>query len=220
MLALNLISYSIPPLTFNDSPEKAIQWMNDFHVRHLPVVKDGKFEGILTEDEALNSIDPDEPISASNPVLIYKCVKSDQHLFDVMKFIVDTDLTIVPVVDSEAKYLGLITLERLIKYFAETVSITQPGGIITLEMPPRDYSLAEIARIIESENTKIISCFVSSQYGKEMLELTIKLSKQDLKHVIATLQRFGYEVKSSFYENDLHNDLQDRYNALMKYLNP
>lgn len=220
MIAINLISYSIPPLTFEDSAEKAIQWMNDFHVRHLPVLNDGKFEGILSEDEALNSTDPDGAISGSNPVLIYKSVTADQHLFDLMKFIVDTDLTIVPVVDKDAKYLGLVTLEKLVKYFAETVSITQPGGIITLEMSPRDYSLAEIARIVESENTKIISCFVSSPYGNEILELTLKLSKQDLKHVIATLQRFGYQIKNSFYENNMQNDLQERYNALMKYLNP
>ena len=87
-------------------------------------------------------------------------------------------------------------------------------------MSPHDYSLAEIARLIESENTKILSCFLSSPHGKESLELTLKLSREDLKHVIATLQRFGYEIKSSFYESDFLDDLKDRYDALMKYLNP
>jgi hypothetical protein len=36
------------------------------------------------------------------------------------------------VVDSQNKYLGLITLENIVKHFAETVAITQPGGIIVI----------------------------------------------------------------------------------------
>jgi hypothetical protein len=152
--------------------------------------------------------------------LIFKSVTPERHLFDVMKLIVDSNLTVVPVVDQHNKYLGLITLENIVKHFAETVAITQPGGILVLEMNPRDYSLAEIARLVESENTKILSCFLSSPYGDERIELTLKLSRQDLKHVIATLSRFGYEVKSSFYESEYLDDLKSRYDALMKYLNP
>jgi CBS domain-containing protein len=220
MLAANLISYAVPPLVGKDSGEKALIWMNDFHVRHLPILYEGRLQGILSEDEVLNFMDPDLSIEENNPAFIFKSVTPDRHLFDVMKLIIDADLTIVPVVDSDNKYLGLITLENLIKHFAETVAITQPGGILVLEMAPRDYSLAEIARLIESENTKILSCFVSSPHGKETLELTLKLSKQDLKHVTATLARFGYEVKSSFFEADYLDNLRERYDALMKYLNP
>lgn len=220
MFASELVSYTIPPLVGKDSGEKALTWMSDFHVRHLPVLVDGKLEGILSEDEVLNFMEPDLSIEENNPALIFKSITPDRHLFDVMKMIVDSNLTIVPVVDSINKYIGLITIENIVKHFAETVAITQPGGIIVLEMSPHDYSLAEIARLIESENTKILSCFLSSPHGKESLELTLKLSREDLKHVIATLQRFGYEIKSSFYESDFLDDLKDRYDALMKYLNP
>ena len=220
MLAANLISYTIPPLVGKDSGEKALNWMNDFHVRHLPVLKDGMLLGILSEDEVLNFMEPDMPIEQNNPEYIFKSITPERHLFDVMKLIVDSNLTVVPVVDQHNKYLGLITLENIVKHFAETVAITQPGGIIVLEMNPRDYALAEIARLIESENTKILSCFLSSPYGDERLELTLKLSRQDLKHVIATLSRFGYEVKTSFYESEYLEDLKSRSDALMKYLNP
>jgi acetoin utilization protein AcuB len=220
MLAANLISYTIPPLVGKDSGEKALNWMNDFHVRHLPVLKDGRLLGILSEDEVLNFMEPELSIEENKPELIFKSLTPERHLFDVMKLIVDSNLTVVPVVDSQNKYLGLITLENIVKHFAETVAITQPGGIIVIEMNPRDYSLAEIARLIESENTKILSCFLSSPYGEERIELTLKLSRQDLKHVIATLSRFGYEVKSSFYESEYLEDLKSRYDGLMRYLNP
>jgi CBS domain-containing protein len=220
MLAANLISYTIPPLVGKDSGEKALNWMNDFHVRHLPVLKDGRLLGILSEDEVLNFMEPELSIEENKPELIFKSLTPERHLFDVMKLIVDSNLTVVPVVDSQNKYLGLITLENIVKHFAETVAITQPGGIIVIEMNPIDYSLAEIARLIESENTKILSCFLSSPYGEERIELTLKLSRQDLKHVIAKLSRFGYEVKSSFYESEYLEDLKSRYDGLMRYLNP
>lgn len=219
MLAANLISYAVPPLKGKDSGDKALTWMNDFHVRHLPVVKDGILIGILSEDEVLNFADPSQSIEDNEPHYLYRYVTPEQHLFDVMKLIVDADLTIVPVVDADFKYLGLITLELIVKYFAEAGAITHPGGIIVIEMSPRDYSLAEIARIVESENTKILSCFISTPHGLEMMELTLKLNRQDLKHVIATLTRFGYEVKSSYFEADYLDTLRDRYETLMRYLN-
>ena len=220
MLAANLISYTIPPLVGKDSGEKALNWMNDFHVRHLPVLKDGRLLGILSEDEVLNFMEPELSIEENKPELIFKSLTPERHLFDVMKLIVDSNVTVVPVVDSQNKYLGLITLENIGQHCAETVAITQPGGIIVIEMNPRDYSLAEIARLVESENTKILSCFLSSPYGEERIELTLKLSRQDLKHVIATLSRFGYVVKSSFYESEYLEDLKSRYDGLMRYLNP
>lgn len=219
MLAANLISYAVPPLMKKDSGEKALNWMSDFHVRHLPVVEDGQLLGILSEDEVLNFISPELSVEENKPLLVYKHVYPTQHLFDVMKMIIDTDLSVVPVVDENGKYLGLITLELLVKHFAETTAITHPGGVLTLEMAPRDYSLAEVARIIESEGVKILSCYISSPYGDEKLELTLKLNKQDLKHVVATLERFNYEIKASFFESDYLDSLRDRYEGLMRYLN-
>ncbi|MCH2043386.1 MAG: CBS domain-containing protein [Saprospiraceae bacterium] len=218
MLAASLISYSVPPLKLTDTGEKALNWMSDFHVRHLPVVEDGKFLGIISEDEILNFLDPSTELNKSQPDLIDKKVYSNQHLYDIMQLLVDANLTVVAVLNEEEEYLGLITLENLIKQLANTASITHPGGVLVLEMNYRDYSLGEIARIVESEKAVILSSFISSPYGTESLELTLKLNKKDLKHVVATLERFGYQIKASFYESDYLDSLKDRYDALMRFL--
>jgi len=194
--------------------------MSDFHVRHLPVVDDnGELLGTVSEDDILNFEQPDEPIATNEPVLQQQFIYDYQHLYDALKLIVDTDLSIIPVLDKERKFLGVITIELLIKHFADTGAITQPGGILILEINPRDYSLAEIARLVESEKALILSSFISSPYGKEHLEVTLKLNKMDLKHVIATLERFGYVVKSAFHESDALDALQDRYDLLMRFIN-
>ncbi len=219
MQAASLISYSIPPLKLSDKGEKAIGWMNDFHVRHLPVVEDGKLLGLLSEDEVLNFSDPDLSIQENRPSFLVKFVSTDQHLYDVMKLVVDSNLSVVPVLDNTGEYLGIITVENLIKQLVESGSITHPGGVLVLEMAPRDYSLAEIARLIESENAAILSSFITSPYGKSTIELTLKLNKEDLKHIVATLERFNYTVKSFFYESEYLDSLNERYQSLIRYLN-
>lgn len=219
MYAASLISYSVPPLKLSDTGVKAQIWMNDFHVRHLPVVKDGKLLGILSEDEVLNFMNADSTIEDGQPELIHQFVSAKKHLYDIMKLVVNFNLTTIPVLNDAGDYLGLITVEDLIKKLADTGSITLPGGVLVLEMAPRDYSLSEIARIIEMENATILSSFISSPYGTDNLELTLKLNKEDLKHIVATLERFEYNVKSSFYESDYIDSLQDRYDELMRYLN-
>jgi CBS domain-containing protein len=192
--------------------------MNDFHVRHLPVVEDGELLGILSEDEVLNFATAEQTIQESDVVLLEKYVPANKHLYDIMRLIVNDNLTVIPVLDEEDEYLGLVTVENLIRKLADTGSITHPGGVLVLSMAPRDYSLAEISRLIEAENTIILSSFISSPYGTNQLELTLKLNKEDLKHVIATLERFDYEIKSAFYESEIIDTLQDRYEGLMRYL--
>jgi acetoin utilization protein AcuB len=219
MDALSLISYSVPPLKLSDTGVKAHMWMNDFHVRHLPVVENGKLLGLLSEDEVLNFVDAESSIKDSKPVLLTKFVPSEKHLYDIMKLVVNFNLTVIPVLNNEGEYMGLITIEDLIRKLADTGSIAHPGGVLVLEMAPRDYSLSEIARIIELENATILSSFISSPYGKDVLELTLKLNKEDLKHVVATLERFDYNVKNSFYESEYLDSLEDRYESLMRYLN-
>ena len=219
MYASSLISYSVPPLKTTDTGVKALLWMNDFHVRHLPVVEDGKLLGILSEDEVLNFIDAEATIKESKPVLLPKFVPAQKHLYDIMKLVVNFNLTVIPVLNNEGDYMGLITIEDLIKKLADTGSITHPGGVLVLEMAPRDYSLSEISRLIELENATVLSSFISSPYGTNTLELTLKLNKEDLKHIVATLERFEYKVKSSFYESEYIDTLHDRYEGLMRYLN-
>jgi acetoin utilization protein AcuB len=220
MFAASLISYAVPPLKMADSGEKALSWMSDFHVRHLPIVaEDGTLVGIISEDEILNFFEPELSLAENEPELIHKFAYDYQHLYDVMKLIVDTNLSVIPVLNRDNKYIGIITLEVLIKHLADSGAVTHPGGILVLEMSPRDYSLAEIARLIEGEKAVILSSFITSPYGQDHLELTLKLNKQDLKHVIATLERFQYTVKASFHESDALDMLQDRYDLLMKLIN-
>ena len=83
----------------------------------------------------------------------------------------------------------------------------------------RDYSLSEIAQIVESNNKKIINSFVNSFADSTKIEVTIKLNSTDIEDVLKTFIRYDYQIQASYTEVDLNDNLSDRYDSLMNYLN-
>jgi len=218
MIAEKLISKNTIPLNVSDTGEEALGMMNDFRVRHLPVVDQKKLLGILSEEEVLeNDV---EGTVGTYPLRGSKiCVHAADHLYDVLRLIGIHQVTIVPVLDFDEKYIGFITLEDLLYALAHLASFSEPGGVVVLEMAWRDYSLVEITRIVEAEDSRILSSFVSSLDDLTRIELTLKLDRQDLQRVIAALSRHGYEVKGSYTDGEYDDSLKERYELLMAYLN-
>ena len=219
MIAEKLVSKNTVPLHVSDTGEEALGMMNDFRVRHLPVVDDQKLLGILSEEDILEN-DVESQVG-SYPIHGEKVyVHTSDHLYDVLRLIGIHQVTVVPVLDSEEHYTGLITLEDLLHALAHLASFSEPGGVLVLEMLWHDYSMVEITRIVEAEDTRILSSFVSSdENDPTKVELTLKLNRQDLQRVIAALNRYGYDVKGTFTEKEYDDSLKERYELLMAYLN-
>ena len=96
----------------------------------------------------------------------------------------------------------------------------QPGGIIVLELIERDYSLSQIAQIVESNNIKVLSMYITSPPESTKLEVTLKVNTGDLVSVIRTFERYNYEVKTWVTTNDsMDRFYSERFDLLMKYLN-
>jgi acetoin utilization protein AcuB len=96
----------------------------------------------------------------------------------------------------------------------------QPGGIIVLELTERDYSLSQIAQIVEGNNVKVLSMYITSPPDSTKLEVTLKLNTGDLVSVIKTFERYNYEVKTWVSNNDsMDKFYSERFDSLMKYLN-
>ena len=83
----------------------------------------------------------------------------------------------------------------------------------------KDYSMVEIARIVESNDAKILGSFITRSYDDNKFELTIKINKENVQDIIQTFERFEYDITASYDQSSSEDDLQDRYNNLMKYLN-
>ncbi|MDD3011946.1 MAG: CBS domain-containing protein [Bacteroidales bacterium] len=219
MTVRELISDKIFPLKPEDTVKLGIHMMEENKVSHLPVVKQGKYLGLIAEqplyavgDEKLKI---EELSHHFEPLFIY----DTQHAYEALKLVSGFKLSVLPVVSDIHQYLGVIILSDLVRKFADSISVTSPGTVIVLEIGQRDYSMEEIARIVESNDAKILSAIITSSPDTMLMDVTIKINKLDASAVLQTFTRFNYLVKASFGEDDEQERLKERYDALMRFIN-
>lgn len=220
MLARELISDVITALKTSDSGTIALSWMEMFRVKHMPIVNHREFLGLIADSDIYDLNNPDEPVGNHNLSLQKPYVREEQHIYEVIELLSRLELTLVPVLNQEKQYLGVITQEDLTRKFAHLSAMQQPGGIIELEMNQHDYSLSEISQIIESNNGRILILYVASSDDNSRLRVTLKINLTDLTSVLVTLNRYNYTVVSSHLNTeDLDEFYQERFDVLLKYLN-
>ena len=219
MLAKYLISDSIVPIKTSGTGNEAIKLMEEYKVSHIPIVNDVEFLGLISEGDILTHNHLDDPIGAHNIATLSQFIYDDQHIFDAISVIASQKLSLLPVLNKQNLYLGVITLPDLIQRFSEISSIQNPGGIIILEINVNDYSLVEIASIVESNNSKILNMFVSPHNDSTKLELTLKINKTEVFPILQTFERYNYNILASYSESEINDNLKERYDMLMNYLN-
>ena len=218
MIAKELISQTIDSLRTSDTGEETLAMMGIFHVKHLPIVNNEQLLGMISEEDILDK-DMNEPIGSYRLNMLKPYANQNDHLFEVMKLMAEYKLTVVPVVDHEGKYLGLITQEDLIAYYAVSFSFAEAGSILVIETDTINYSLAEIARIVEGEGGSILVTFLTRMEDSTKIQVTLKINQMSVQRIVASLQRFDYQIKGAFTENDYEDIIKDRYDSLMSYLN-
>jgi CBS domain-containing protein len=219
MLARDLTSDVIPSLRTSDSGQKALYWMDIFRISHLPIVNNLDFLGLISDKDIYDNNMAEEPIGNHNLSLFSPFVIADQHIYEVMELASELQLSVVPVLNKENHYIGVITLTDLLHYFADVSALRQPGGIIVLDLNANDYSMSEISQIIESNDAKILSSYITSPPNSTKMEVTLKINRKELTSIIETFVRYNYIIKASFMdENDLNSLYENRYDSFMKYL--
>lgn len=219
MLAKDLISDVIPSLRTSDSGQKALYWMDIFRISHLPIVNNEDFLGLISDKDIYDANMAEEPIGNHNLSLFSPYVTEDQHIYEVIELASRLNLSIIPVLDYNNHYKGVITQNDLIHFFADFSALKEPGAIIVLDMNIHDYSLSQIAQIVESNDARILSMYISSHSSTTRMELTLKINRNDLTSIIQTFTRYNYTIHSTFMDHDDMNSLyENRYEMFMKYL--
>ena len=219
MLAIELIADVVPPVNTSDTIQKVIDRMVEFRIRHLPIVNEEQFLGLLAEDDLVGETDYQTPIGALALSLVNPYVLEDQHIYDVVRLFYERQLTVVPVLDAKMNYLGLITINALAEHFAHLTAVDKPGGIIVLEINNKNNSLAHMSQIVESDNAQVLSSYVQSFPDSTRMEVTLKVNKQDISAIISTFLRYEYTIKATFNHSGDNDNSRERYDSLMNYLN-
>jgi acetoin utilization protein AcuB len=219
MKAIELIQNDIPPVRINETIEKALNWMDEFKLNHIPVVNETEYVGLLSDDMVYDYNQLKDPISNIKFLGKQQSVLENAHFFQVMSLISSYKLSVVPVCDEQRNYKGSISTKKLINVFSKQSGFNSSGAVITLLVNDFDYQLSQIAQIIESNDAKILSLYSENLESNNQLKLTIKISDGKLGAVLQTFSRYDYTVQDVFSDDEINNQSKQRYDHLMKYLN-
>lgn len=219
MLAKDLISDVIPSLKTSDTGLDALNWMEAFRVSHLPIVNNRVFLGLISDVDIYDLNSAEEPLGNHRLSLMKPYVFDHQHIYDIIEISSRLKLSVIPVLNLEKEFLGVITQNDLMHRFSELIAAHTPGGILQIEVGLRDYALAEIARIVEDSDAKILSLYVSQEAAIDSLSLTIKLNRTELTPVLNAFERYGYRVRAVYgAEMQMDETVKRNYESLIRYL--
>jgi len=213
----DLVLYELPVLSLKDSGTKALALMNDFQIHQLPIIERDDYLALVQEDDLLDWDTPEESLAKAKFLNFRPAVFETMHPFDAIKVIKEFNLSILPLLDNDQNFIGCITRNNLFQFLTDTNTFKQEGGIIILRVAPIEYSLAEIARLAESDNILLQGVLVRQLTDENILQVTIKTNKHDLRSFVATLRRYEYQIEATY--NALLDDqsLQDNYDMLMRF---
>ena len=184
------------------------------------LVNNNEFLGLISDKDIYDLNMVDEAIGNHNLSLFSPFVYENQHIYEVIEIVSRLNLSAVPVLDYKNNYLGLITLTELIEKFADLPALKHPGGILVLELNIHDYSLSQIAQIVESNDAKVLSLYVSSSEDSTKMDVILKINRTDMSSIIQTFERYDYTIKASYLkDNEADNLIKNRYELFMRYLN-
>lgn len=217
MIATSFLSTKLFPLKPNDTAKMASEWMDELSVAWLPVVEEGKHLGYVSSAHLLDAGKAKKVrqiLMAAPDAVVFE----HQHWFEIIRVFSEIESTVVSVVNEERAFVGIIAAKELIKHLSSFNAFHEAGSILTIEMGFYDYSLSELARILEYNNAKVLSLYVQADPVTLVTQVHVKLNTHDLRSIMSTLQRYGYKVAASYVQEDDISDLRDRYGLLMRYL--
>ena len=220
MIAKQLITDLTSVIDTNNTGSDVLYFMDEDKLSVLPVVNQGNYLGLISEAQVFNMKDPDKPLDGQNIPFKKVYVKENQHIYEVIKTMSAESIPLLPVLDEKGRYTGCIDIQTLIKYIGRFNAVSNPGAIILLELNQNDYVLSQIAQIVESNDAKIMSLYVTSDSNSTKMEVTIKISAMEIQAILQAFNRYNYIIKATYTEDEeMYNDLRDRYDSLMNYLN-
>ncbi len=218
MLTIDLINNNIPRLQLKDSVSKALRLITDFKLTHLAVVEDDKFLGLISEDDLLDQDQPKLPMELLQEFFIQAFVHDNEHFLNAVTCSNQFDTNVVPVVNEENELVGVIPTTDLLKTLGNFAGTNEIGGIIVLEMERSQFAISEISRIVESNDATILHLNTTVHAETGMLTVTLHINKKEIAAIVATFERYEYDVIYYFGNENFENEIHSNYRHLMNYL--
>lgn len=211
------INNDIKAIAIDESIETVQDFFAELSFSHFPVLEDGTYLGSIALDD-VETFDTDKNVSDYRYTLEGFYARTNMIWLDVLEVFARNHTSVVPVLDDNNKYIGYYEITDIVKFFHETPFLKEMGGIIIVEKNINDYSMSQIAQIVESNNGKLLGLFISN-VENDNVQVTVKITLGAMNEIIQTFRRYNYEIISEHQEDNYLNSLKERSDYLDKYLN-
>ena len=208
-------TYIIPEINEKTSPDVCVEVMMDAQCFELPVQKSNQLIGSVTLEDCISSKEKTIENLISPGFL---SVHYQMHLFDVLQIFKSSAKNVCAVLGENQEWVGILTKNQMINSLSQTLSIEQNGSILILEMSSAHYSTNELSRIIEGEGSKVLVMWLHKDEDSARIKVTVKINTSNVERIINGFDRFGYDVIATFGDKDYKENIDRKFQSLMKYI--
>ncbi len=222
MLTLAYLSYDFPVLKLTDSIQKAMKAFHAQDLTNIAVLDGKKYVGNITEELLANSMHPDGKLSALTTYFKDYSLEADEDLFASLPLFEKSQFKLIPVVNDAQEWQGYISLNTVGEAIALNGFNGQDGGVIYIPFHIQHDSFSLIARIIE-ENRGLITRSCMLRNSKDALglpELMVQIQTEQFSGIIQGLERHGVIINKAYMFGKREAADHERFDLLMKFLNP
>lgn len=213
-----LLESSMITVDLHDTVSHAMEMMDEARVEYVPVLDGLQYLGMVAFDE-LEDTDPNAEVISIQHRFIKPLVRTGDHFLQALrvrsKFYIDQ----VPVVNEKNEWEGVIGTAKMLDQICLLSGVSASGSMIVLEVPRHDYAPGEINRLVESNDAMIMQLNSIQDQQTGMMQVVIRINKEEVSDVVATFQRHEYNVLYYYGDESYDNSLQNNLDHLMNYLN-
>ena len=175
MLVKGWMTTDVITIDENTSMMKAGQIMKESGVSRLPVLRDGKLTGIIT-DRDVKEASPSKATTLDVHELYY--LLSELKVRDIMSknvitcrpddtvekaavIMLEHNISGLPVTNDEGKILGIISKDDVFKVLISITGIYRGGTQFAFNLPDKPGSIKDVADIIRKHGARMVSILTS-----------------------------------------------------------
>jgi len=205
------------PLTLQSTVKEALQLFKTYPITHIPIVDNDTFFGSISQSDILTIDNENIFLKEQQDFLGHFQTNGENSMLEMLKKFADNDTNIIPVI-IDHKYIGYFELNDILDILSQTPFLNSDGFFLVIEKNNTDYTMSEIAQIVESNNANLLGCYISNKTG-DKVELTLKISSQEINEIIQTFRRYNYTIITEHKDDFYLEELKNRSEYLRKFLN-
>lgn len=215
----SILETDFEPLLGSDAVATVKERIEKEQVRTLPVVNETT-QKLIGQLEA-RQLDEQSDKKKVSEIELQEAIKiyEGQHVFEAARLMLQYELRMLPVVDEEWTFLGILSKQKVLESLSRMLNLEEFGSVITVELDPIDFTISEIVQIIETEGAKILGVTVEMPDSeKRKFKVSFKLNVEEVSRVAAALRRYDYAVLTQSGSTVFGDDLKERADELLKYI--